>query len=146
MVAQSRRQGCEGGGFFIFGGGNANTPQCTELTQQISRMRAMEAQAAEHDREAFYTALALSNDATRDPEGQTSGDPTEIALLDAAHDAGYDKSTLAPSWPRVAEFAFDSERKRMTTVHASPSGTVAFMKGAPEAVLANATSFSTTWS
>jgi hypothetical protein len=39
MLAQSKRQGCEGGGFFIFGSGNANSPQCTELTQQISRMR-----------------------------------------------------------------------------------------------------------
>src|SRR3954470_9730568 len=38
MLAQSRRQGCEGGGFFLFGG-TSSSPQCTELTQQITRMR-----------------------------------------------------------------------------------------------------------
>jgi hypothetical protein len=38
MVSQSRRLGCEGGGFFIFGG-NQNSPQCVDITQQISRMR-----------------------------------------------------------------------------------------------------------
>jgi hypothetical protein len=40
MVEQSRRQGCEGGGFFLFGGGNANSPQCVDLNRQIARMRA----------------------------------------------------------------------------------------------------------
>lgn len=38
MLAQSRRDGCEGG-FFLFGGGNQNSPQCVQLTQQVNRMR-----------------------------------------------------------------------------------------------------------
>jgi len=38
--------------------------------------------------------------------------------------------------PRVEEFPFSSERKRMTTIHAMPDGRrMAFMKGAPEVVL-----------
>jgi len=39
MVAQGRRQGCEGGGFFLFGGGNASTQQCVDLNRQVSNMR-----------------------------------------------------------------------------------------------------------
>ena len=37
MVAQGRRQGCEGTGFFLFGG--SQSQQCVDLNQQISRMR-----------------------------------------------------------------------------------------------------------
>ncbi|MBI5943162.1 MAG: cation-translocating P-type ATPase [Chloroflexi bacterium] len=47
----------------------------------------------------------------------TIGDPTEGALVAAAAKMGYWKSTLDSSFPRAAELPFDSERKRMTTVH-----------------------------
>ncbi|HKS63176.1 MAG TPA: DUF2865 domain-containing protein, partial [Xanthobacteraceae bacterium] len=40
MGEQSRRQGCESTGFFLFGGGNASSQQCVDLTRQITRMRA----------------------------------------------------------------------------------------------------------
>lgn len=48
---------------------------------------------------------------------QTLGDPTEAALLVAAARAGYWKHDLNQMFPRVAELGFDSERKRMTTIH-----------------------------
>ena len=83
----------------------------------------------------FFTALAVSNDAHRSEHGEVSGDPTETALLEAALAAGFDKAALLATMPRIAEFPFDSERKRMTTLHRSPDGVIAFVKGAPEAVL-----------
>ncbi len=45
------------------------------------------------------------------------GDPTEGALVIAGARAGLWKSELEAAFPRVAELPFDSERKRMTTVH-----------------------------
>lgn len=64
---------------------------------------------------------ALCNDARLIDEGDdryhTLGDPTEGALVVSAAKMGYRKSSLEVSFPRVAEFAFDSDRKRMTTVH-----------------------------
>ena len=64
---------------------------------------------------------ALCNDAKLVDEGDdrfhTMGDPTEGALVVAAAKMGYWKSSLDSSFPRAAELPFDSERKRMTTVH-----------------------------
>lgn len=81
-------------------------------------------------------AAALCNDAGYDDQGKPIGDPTEIALLRAAADAGFDKRAIDRVTPRRMEYAFDSERKRMTTLHADGDAFVAYTKGAPEAVLA----------
>ena len=39
MVAQSRRAGCEGSGFFLFNALQSQTQQCVDVTRQISSMR-----------------------------------------------------------------------------------------------------------
>jgi len=71
-------------------------------------------------------AGALCNDAALQapPEGvghyQVLGDPTEGALLLSAREAGLPPDALSARLPRIAEAPFDSERKRMTTVHRAP--------------------------
>jgi Ca2+-transporting ATPase len=87
-------------------------------------------------------ALALSNDvqvhgAGSEEEAEAIGEPTELALYLGAGAAGFDKASLEQSLPRVAELPFDSDRKRMTTLHRSEDGFIAYTKGAPEAVLPN---------
>ena len=49
------------------------------------------------------------------------GDPTEGALVVAAARAGRQKAELDHAFARVSEAPFDSERKRMTTVHKKPN-------------------------
>ena len=66
------------------------------------------------------------------------GDPTEAAMAVAAVKAGYQHADLEKAWPRVQEIPFDSDRKRMTTIHrrdGGASGVIAFVKGAPDVVL-----------
>jgi P-type Ca2+ transporter type 2C len=98
---------------------------------------------------------ALCNDtragAVDGGESVLFGDPMEVALVVAAKAAGLSKTELEAAFPRVGEVPFDSERKRMTTVHrvqapipaalrvagleTSPEELVAFMKGGMESVL-----------
>jgi Ca2+-transporting ATPase len=75
------------------------------------------------------------------------GDPTEGAMVVAAAKAGLWRDQVEERLPRVAEVPFDSDRKRMSTIHRldKPSplieGTeggaeyVAYVKGAPDVVL-----------
>jgi Ca2+-transporting ATPase len=84
---------------------------------------------------AFFEALALCNDARVDHAGQTVGDPTEAALLEAAIASGIEIPELLERHPRIAELPFESERKLMATVHRASDGVLICVKGAPEALL-----------
>jgi Ca2+-transporting ATPase len=64
------------------------------------------------------------------------GDPTEGALLVSAAKAEIGREKSEEEYPREWEFPFSSERKLMTTIHHTPEGSrIAFIKGAPEALL-----------
>ncbi|MDI6912152.1 cation-transporting P-type ATPase [Nocardioides sp.] len=98
--------------------------------------------------DALARDLVLCNDARlggpRDGDWDVVGDPMEAALLVAV--AKHDPAALgsAATWERVDETPFDSETKRMTTVHrAAGDGPgpgdgecwLVVCKGAPEAVI-----------
>ncbi|MGN1179622.1 MAG: cation-translocating P-type ATPase, partial [Suilimivivens sp.] len=73
------------------------------------------------------------NDA--DIQGERLGDPTELSLLDLALEFGCDKEQLGKKYPRVDERAFDSKRKRMTTVHRKEGREIAYIKGAADEMI-----------
>lgn len=80
------------------------------------------------DYSAAQTALwvgSLNNDAQLELSGETDGkptyrivgDPTEGSILVAAHKAGASAKSLNTAYPRRQEIPFDSDRKRMVTIH-----------------------------
>ncbi len=85
--------------------------------------------------DAALTAFALCNDATLNPDGTASGDPTEGALLLRARESGLDVASLLRDHPRLAELPFDATRKRMTTFHNLDGQVTALVKGAPDLLL-----------
>jgi len=102
----------------------------------------------------------LCNDSRLEQRGQDNGqvtwrmvgDPTEGALVVAAAKAMLWRDEVEVRFPRVKEIPFDSDRKRMTTIHRieqasslaaaaglAQSQAVAFVKGAPGILLENCT-------
>jgi Ca2+-transporting ATPase len=84
-------------------------------------------------------AAVLASDASlveSDGIWEIRGDPTEGALVVAAVKAGLDPGNLRREAPRIWEIPFESETKRMTTGHRFDGGSMAYVKGAPEVVLA----------
>ena len=91
----------------------------------------------------LLTAMALCNDARLQDEGEPTGDPTEVALVQLAHRHGYTPAALEAPFPRRAELPFDSGRKRMTTFHPWHDGrVVSFTKGAIEVLVDRCTEMS----
>lgn len=97
------------------------------------RIDLQENNPAENQKSIHQLALSIAavcNDATLHHEGETLsalGDPTEGALVIAAARAGF--QDLPQSFPREAEVPFDSERKRMTTLHLpAPAGAYSIPK------------------
>jgi Ca2+-transporting ATPase len=88
----------------------------------------------DHSVRQFGYALALNNDIARE-NGDPVGEPTELALYEAALEAGFDKHVLSERHPRLAAVPFDSGRKRMSTLHQDGDGVTAYVKGAPEQLL-----------
>jgi P-type Ca2+ transporter type 2C len=99
----------------------------------------------------LLTAASLASDAKLVKNGNNGsnddwdikGDPTEGALIVAAAKAGLKKESLDKTYPRMQEIPFTSESKRMTTLHKTEKGMVAYTKGAPEIVLENCDSILT---
>lgn len=63
-------------------------------------------------------------------EEQHIGDPTETAIVLAAHKNGMPKEDLNKQYPRLAEIPFDSDRKLMTTVNLIDEEKIVIVKGA----------------
>ena len=58
------------------------------------------------------------------------GDPTETAIVLAAHKNGLTKDDLNKNYPRLAELPFDSDRKLMSTVNEIDGKKIVIVKGA----------------
>jgi sodium/potassium-transporting ATPase subunit alpha len=125
----------------------AATVICTDKTGTLTQNRMQahtlwlggELQAAEVvSVQIAYRALledaALCHNLKRS-SGAWLGDPMEVALVDLA------KTHLdtLPVYAKTDEIPFDTDRKRLSTIHDTPQGMVLYCKGAPEMVVARCT-------
>lgn len=63
------------------------------------------------------------------------GEATEVAISNAAMEAGVSKSFLYDEMKRINDIPFDSKRKMMTTIHKYGNGYRIITKGAPDILL-----------
>ncbi len=79
----------------------------------------------------MYASLCCDGSVVfHDNEEQHIGDPTETAIVLAAHKNGLPKEDINKKHPRLAEIPFDSDRKLMTTVNLIDGENVVIVKGA----------------
>lgn len=96
--------------------------------------------AADGEVEALIEASVLCNNSAlelqdnADEPYKVLGDPTEGALLLLGVQRGVDRQRLLEDAPRIGEIPFDSDRKRMTTIHLRDGKPVAYVKGAFDSV------------
>jgi len=87
--------------------------------------------------ELLFKAGILSSNARIEygKEDYVIGDPTEKALVLAAHEYGLNKKEETEKYPRIKEFPFSSERKMMSIVRSSKGNLISYVKGAPEIIV-----------
>lgn len=113
-----------------------NQMTVTRLLDLENGIRDLEAGAPDHHE--TLVAMVHCNDATSDGQRRT-GDPTEVALIEAGRDHGVQKAELLKAEPRVNEKPFDSDRKMMSTVARSGHSYRVYTKGAIDNVLPRCT-------
>jgi calcium-translocating P-type ATPase len=75
------------------------------------------------------------NNARLEPDGQSTGDPTEVALLQMAQTLGVPFDAARRERGRLHQYNFDPQRKLMSTLDAAEGHDWLATKGAPESVL-----------
>lgn len=80
---------------------------------------------------SFFETALLCHDLQPAASGELLGDPMEIALVRMAQGV----LPESPIRPKVDEVPFDTDRKRLSTLHRTPAGLTLHTKGALETVL-----------
>jgi Ca2+-transporting ATPase len=89
---------------------------------------------AEKDEKELIKSFVLCSDATYE-NGQSTGDPTEVALVVLGDRYNLSRRTLHAEHKRVGEKPFDSDRKLMSTLNEVESGYRVNTKGAIDNIL-----------
>ncbi len=123
---------------------------CSDKTGTLTKnqMTVVEEYAVGGDTGRLVTISVLCCDAkeVKNNEGETTrvGDPTEIALIDLGAAKGIVKAELDAACPRVGEVAFDSSRKRMSTINRMQDGSLQInVKGGLDEILSVCTRIET---
>jgi len=89
---------------------------------------------ADIDEAELIKTLVLCSDATYE-DGESTGDPTEVALVVLGHKYNLTKKDLNSRHERVGEKPFDSDRKLMSTLNREGNGYRVHTKGAIDNIL-----------
>lgn len=102
------------------------------LTPEPAGIESLKELSAE---ELLIMAMELNHDVTVGDKKELKGEPTELALVAYARAHERHSATWSKEHQRKHELPFDSERKRMTTIHVLDNQWFVVTKGAAESIL-----------
>ena len=106
---------------------------CTDKTGTLTMNQLTVREIDANDPQELLRIGVLCSDAVIE-NGRPVGDPTEVALVVAAMNAGIDVAALRARYRKTDEVPFDPATRHMITRHESDEGTFAAIKGAPSVV------------
>ncbi|HEY1006775.1 MAG TPA: cation-translocating P-type ATPase [Sphingobacteriaceae bacterium] len=106
---------------------------CSDKTGTLTRnqMQVERVRPAEGAEDLFRHAMLLNNEVRFAEDGTLLGDSTETALVRYALENGYSRERSLSKLPFRGTVPFDSERMRMSTLHAFEGRWILLVKGAP---------------
>ena len=115
---------------------------CSDKTGTLTQNKMTVVDEYTSDKKLLASAMALCSDAEIKPgEENSTGEPTEAALVNYANSLSLPKYELKEKYPRVGEAPFDSNRKMMSTIHPEGNGFVQYTKGALDVMLDRCTGY-----
>ncbi|MGW9125969.1 calcium-translocating P-type ATPase, SERCA-type [Paenibacillus chitinolyticus] len=123
----------------ISAGGTRVNPAKNSMLRQFLQVSALCSNAVLYKEEAEPVKKKRAKDEPPETVWNVKGDPTEGALVVLAAKAGVTHEVLNPQFDRLAEFPFDSERKRMSVIVSSGGRKLVMTKGAPDVLMQHCT-------
>lgn len=118
---------------------------CSDKTGTLTqnKMKVVEVEGIDNslkieDKKYLFKIASMCTDCNisyKDGKQIAEGEPTEVALVNAALEEGENKDELYKKEERINDIPFDSKRKLMTTIHKINNGYRIITKGAPDVLI-----------
>ena len=110
------------------------TGTLTQNKMKVVKIEDLNTKITEENKKNILKLACMCTDCTIN-EKNVDGEPTEVAIVNAALEVGENKNNIYKIEKRVNEIPFDSERKLMTTIHKVGNRYRIITKGAPDVLI-----------
>ncbi len=110
------------------------TGTLTQNKMKVVKIEDLNTKITEENKKNILKLACMCTDCTIN-EKNVDGEPTEVAIVNAALEVGENKNNIYKIEKRVNEIPFDSERKLMTTIHKVGNRYRIITKGAPDILI-----------
>ena len=112
------------------------TGTLTQNKMQVTKIYDITGEKIDSQTRNFILEIAsMCTDVDINNKKETTGEPTEVAIVNAALNYGINKNELYLNMNRINDIPFDSNRKMMTTIHRIGNKYRIITKGAPDVIL-----------
>lgn len=110
------------------------TGTLTQNKMKVVKVEDLNARTTEDNKRNILKLACMCTDCNIN-ENNVEGEPTEVAIVNAALDVGENKNNIYKIEKRINEIPFDSERKLMTTIHKIGNKYRIITKGAADVLI-----------